>query len=220
MRGFTLPHPPRDSRTFKTDTGKGHMTVNRLDVLDTPEGAVLLQTVRSHDQYNTTIYGLNDRYRGIHAGRRVVMINPQDMPGLGVSDGDVVDLVGIAEDGVERRAARFRVVSYPTLAAARPRITRRPTRWCRWTARRTRAARPHPSRCSSGWSHTGPVSANQRWRPAGRRVSEEATWEAAMRIRRTALMAAAVTGACVAGPALAAVAGTSATPAAGSGQAR
>ena len=112
--GFTLPHPPRDSRTFKTDTGKGHMTVNRLDVLDTPEGAVLLQTVRSHDQYNTTIYGLNDRYRGIHAGRRVVMINPQDMPGLGVSDGDVVDLVGIADDGVERRAARFRVVSYPT----------------------------------------------------------------------------------------------------------
>ena len=112
--GFTLPHPPRDSRTFKTATGKARMTVNQLDVLELPEGALLLQTIRSHDQYNTTIYGLNDRYRGIHAGRRVVLVNPLDMPALGVGDGEVVDLVGIAEDGIERRAARFRVVSYPS----------------------------------------------------------------------------------------------------------
>jgi formate dehydrogenase major subunit len=112
--GFTLPHPPRDSRTFKTATGKARMTVNRLEVLDLPEGALLLQTIRSHDQYNTTIYGLNDRYRGIHAGRRVVLVNPLDLPALGVRDGEVVDLVGIAEDGIERRARRFRVVSYPS----------------------------------------------------------------------------------------------------------
>jgi molybdopterin-dependent oxidoreductase alpha subunit len=112
--GFTLPHPPRDSRTFATATGRGRMTVNELTVLDVPEGALLLQTVRSHDQYNTTIYGLNDRYRGIHAGRRVILVSPDDMPGLGVADGDVVDLVGIADDRVERRAERFRVVSYPT----------------------------------------------------------------------------------------------------------
>jgi molybdopterin-dependent oxidoreductase alpha subunit len=112
--GFTLPHPPRDGRTFKTATGRARMTANQLDVLDVPEGALLLQTVRSHDQYNTTIYGLNDRYRGIHAGRRVVLVNPEDLPGLGVADGDVVDLVGIADDGVERRVDRFRVVSYPT----------------------------------------------------------------------------------------------------------
>jgi molybdopterin-dependent oxidoreductase alpha subunit len=112
--GFTLPHPPRDSRTFKTATGKGRMTVNELVVVDVPEGALLLQTMRSHDQYNTTIYGLNDRYRGIHAGRRVVLVNPDDMPALGVADGDTVDLVGVAQDGVERRADRFRVVSYPT----------------------------------------------------------------------------------------------------------
>ena len=112
--GFTLPHPPRDSRTFKTATGKGRLSVNQLAVLDVPEGALLLQTMRSHDQYNTTIYGLNDRYRGIHAGRRVILVNPEDMPAAGVADGDTVDLIGIAQDGVARRAERFRVVSYPT----------------------------------------------------------------------------------------------------------
>jgi molybdopterin-dependent oxidoreductase alpha subunit len=112
--GFTLPHPPRDERRFKTATGRARMTVNELHVLESPEGSILLQTLRSHDQYNTTIYGLNDRYRGIHAGRRVVLLHPDDMPGLGVGEGDVVDLIGVAEDGVERRADRFRVVSYPT----------------------------------------------------------------------------------------------------------
>jgi molybdopterin-dependent oxidoreductase alpha subunit len=112
--GFTLPHPPRDSRTFTTASGRARITVNQLDVLDVPDGALLLQTMRSHDQYNTTIYGLNDRYRGIHAGRRVILIHPLDLAELSVADGDVVDLVGIAEDGVERRAERFRVVAYPS----------------------------------------------------------------------------------------------------------
>jgi molybdopterin-dependent oxidoreductase alpha subunit len=112
--GFTLPHPPRDERLFETASGKAEMTVNALEVLEVPEGALLLQTLRSHDQYNTTIYALNDRYRGIHAGRRVVMVNPLDLPSLGLADGDVVDLIGVADDGVERRAPRFRLVSYPT----------------------------------------------------------------------------------------------------------
>jgi molybdopterin-dependent oxidoreductase alpha subunit len=112
--GFTLPHPPRDELRFQTATGMARITVNQLTVIDVPEGAILLQTLRSHDQYNTTIYALNDRYRGIHAGRRVVMVNPDDMENLGVRDGDVVDLLGIADDGVTRRAERFRVISYPT----------------------------------------------------------------------------------------------------------
>jgi molybdopterin-dependent oxidoreductase alpha subunit len=112
--GFTLPHPPRDELKFETATGKARITVNELAVLSVPAGAILLQTLRSHDQYNTTIYALNDRYRGIRAGRRVVMVNPEDMRDLGVGDGDVVDLLGVAEDGVTRRAERFRVVSYPT----------------------------------------------------------------------------------------------------------
>jgi formate dehydrogenase major subunit len=112
--GFVLPHPPRDTREFETPTGRALLTANRLETVEVPQGAILLQTLRSHDQYNTTIYALNDRYRGIYAGRRVIMVNPDDMPDLGVQHGDVVDLVGVAGDGVGRRVARFRVQSYPT----------------------------------------------------------------------------------------------------------
>jgi molybdopterin-dependent oxidoreductase alpha subunit len=112
--GFQLPHGPRDSRTFPTATGKANFTVNDLEVLRVPEGALLLQTVRSHDQYNTTIYGLDDRYRGIKQGRRVVFVNPDDLAALGLADGQVVDLVSAWSDGVARRAPAFRIVSYPT----------------------------------------------------------------------------------------------------------
>ncbi|MFA1539007.1 FdhF/YdeP family oxidoreductase [Actinomadura monticuli] len=112
--GFTLPHAPRDERRFPTATGKANLTVNELEVLRVPEGRLLLQTVRSHDQYNTTIYGLDDRYRGVKAGRRVVFVNPADLSGLGIADGATVDLVSEWPDGAERRAAGFRVISYPT----------------------------------------------------------------------------------------------------------
>ena len=81
--GFVLPHPPRDGRIFPTASAKAQLTVNELDMVEVPEGQLLLQTIRSHDQYNTTIYGLNDRYRGVKAGRRVVMVNPRDIEGLG-----------------------------------------------------------------------------------------------------------------------------------------
>lgn len=112
--GFTLPHAPRDERRFPTATGKANLTVNELEVLRIPEGRLLLQTVRSHDQYNTTVYGLDDRYRGIKAGRRVVFVNPADLSALGLDDGAMVDLVSEWSDGVERRAPSFRAVSYPT----------------------------------------------------------------------------------------------------------
>jgi formate dehydrogenase major subunit len=112
--GFTLPHPPRDSRTFTTTSGRARFTVNELTVLRPGPGRLLLQTIRSHDQYNTTIYGLNDRYRGIHHGRRVVFVNPDDVDELGLADGDIVDLISEWTDGSERRAPAFRVVSYPT----------------------------------------------------------------------------------------------------------
>ncbi|TDE36359.1 FdhF/YdeP family oxidoreductase [Actinomadura sp. 6K520] len=114
--GFTLPHAPRDERRFPTATGKANLTVNELEVLRVPEGRLLLQTVRSHDQYNTTVYGLDDRYRGIKAGRRVVFVNPADLSALGLADGAPVDLVSEWEDGVERRAPAFRAVAYPTAA--------------------------------------------------------------------------------------------------------
>ena len=82
--GFVLPHPPRDSRTFPTEAGKAMFTTSPTDVLHVPEGRLLLQTLRSHDQFNTTIYGLDDRYRGIKNGRRVVFVHPDDIAALGL----------------------------------------------------------------------------------------------------------------------------------------
>ena len=67
--GFVLPHPPRDNRVFETGSGRAVMTATPLEVLEVPRGRLLLQTLRSHDQFNTTIYGLDDRYRGIRNGR-------------------------------------------------------------------------------------------------------------------------------------------------------
>ncbi|MBQ0970355.1 FdhF/YdeP family oxidoreductase [Streptomyces sp. RK31] len=112
--GFALPHAPRDERRFPTATGKANFTAAPVEYPHLPEGRLLLQTLRSHDQYNTTIYGLDDRYRGIRNGRRVVLVNPDDARALQLADGSYVDLVSEWKDGVERRAPGFRVVHYPT----------------------------------------------------------------------------------------------------------
>ncbi|MGW1881887.1 FdhF/YdeP family oxidoreductase [Streptomyces sp. NPDC001970] len=112
--GFTLPHAPRDERRFPTATGRANFTAAPVEYPRVPQGRLLLQTLRSHDQYNTTIYGLDDRYRGIKGGRRVVLVNPQDAAELGLADGSYTDLVSEWKDGVERRAPGFRVVHYPT----------------------------------------------------------------------------------------------------------
>ena len=111
--GFVLPHPPRDARKFDTASGKAHFTGNELEFIKVPAGRLVLQTLRSHDQYNTTIYGKDDRYRGIHGGRRVVMINADDITELGFTDGDMVHLISEFQ-GTERRAENFRIVSYST----------------------------------------------------------------------------------------------------------
>ncbi len=73
----------------------------------------MLQSLRSHDQWNTIPYAMNDRYRGIRDARRIVMVNPADLAHLGLEDRQLVDLVSIWTDGTERRAEGFRVVSYP-----------------------------------------------------------------------------------------------------------
>jgi len=112
--GFTLPHPPRDRRRFPTPTGRAAFVTHELVVTRVPPGRLLLQTVRSHDQYNTTIYGLDDRYRGVHNGRRVVFVNPADLADLGIADGARVDIVSEWTDGSLRRAEDFRAVGYPT----------------------------------------------------------------------------------------------------------
>jgi anaerobic selenocysteine-containing dehydrogenase len=111
--GFLLRHAARDRREFRTSDAKAQFSINDLVWLPVPEGRLLLQTMRSHDQFNTTIYGLEDRYRGVHGTRQVVFVNPDDLADLGLTDGQYVDVVSEFA-GVERRAEHYRVVSYPT----------------------------------------------------------------------------------------------------------
>jgi molybdopterin-dependent oxidoreductase alpha subunit len=116
-RTFVLPNGPRDDLTFATPDGLAHFTGNPLEFPAIPEGRLLLQTLRSHDQYNTTIYGKDDRYRGISGGRRVVFVNADDLADLGIGDGEIVDIVSewpVAGGVEERRAEAFRTVSYDT----------------------------------------------------------------------------------------------------------
>jgi len=90
------------------------LTVNELEHVERQTGTLLLQTLRSHDQFNTTIYGHNDRYRGIKKGRHVVFVNPEDLAELGLTDGQLVDVRGEYRDGMDRVLRKFRIVSYPT----------------------------------------------------------------------------------------------------------
>jgi anaerobic selenocysteine-containing dehydrogenase len=76
------------------------------------EDELMMMTIRSHDQFNTTIYGLNDRYRGIFNERRVILMNQYDMNSRDIKDGDVVDLFN-NHDGIERAAHKFIAVAYP-----------------------------------------------------------------------------------------------------------
>ncbi len=111
--GFELPHPPRDSRSFETSDGRAHFTIAVPNTPTATENQLMLQTMRSHDQYNTTIYGHDDRYRGLAGNRHVVLVNPVDIERLGFNPGDHVDLVS-RYDGQQRRAKGYQVVSYPT----------------------------------------------------------------------------------------------------------
>ncbi len=112
--GFILPNGPRDSRTFATKTGKAMLTVNELEALERPVGRLILQTMRSHDQFNTTIYSLNDRYRGIKNGRDVIFVNPDDLIELNLEDGQRVDIFSEWKDEPDRVLRGYRIVSYPT----------------------------------------------------------------------------------------------------------
>jgi molybdopterin-dependent oxidoreductase alpha subunit len=108
--GFYLPNKAR-VREFLTATGKANFTLHPLPRLELAPGQLVLTTVRSHDQFNTTIYGLNDRYRGIRGGRRVVFMNAEDVRERGLEDGAIVDITSYY-DGERRQARRFRVVEY------------------------------------------------------------------------------------------------------------
>jgi molybdopterin-dependent oxidoreductase alpha subunit len=113
--GYVMPHPPRDSRSFDTKSGLGEFVTSPIELLQVPAGHVVLQTMRSHDQFNTTIYGYSDRYRGIEGGRRVVLVNREDITALGFKPGDLVDLVTRWDDDDHLRCApSFRIVEYDT----------------------------------------------------------------------------------------------------------
>ena len=109
--GFYMPNPPREGE-FRTASGRAQFKVSKLEKIELKDGQLLLATIRSHDQFNTTIYGLNDRYRGIHNERRVVFLNPDDIEAQGLKTGQVVDLTSHFDDG-ERHVYRFIVVPYP-----------------------------------------------------------------------------------------------------------
>ena len=108
--GFYLPNGAREGN-FKTDTGKAKFTINQLPSHSLASDEFLMMTIRSHDQYNTTIYGLHDRYRGIHNARRVVLMNEEDVAAAQLEKGALVD-ISSRYDGNERIARGFTVVPY------------------------------------------------------------------------------------------------------------
>ena len=108
--GFMLPHAARE-RIFNTSDGKAQLTINETDTIELEGDQLLLTTVRSHDQYNTISYGLDDRYRGVRGGRRVIFIRKEDLIQRGLKDGDIVDVVSEYESG-RRVAPNFRLVEY------------------------------------------------------------------------------------------------------------
>lgn len=112
--GFVLPNGPRDERRFDTATGRARISVNELELVECPPGRLLLQTVRSHDQFNTTIYSLNDRYRGIKRGRHVIFVHPDDLAELGLEDGQQVDIFSEWKNEPDRVLRGFRAVAFPT----------------------------------------------------------------------------------------------------------
>lgn len=108
--GFYMPNPAGEGR-FTTPTGKALFRASKLSKVDLPPDRLFLTTIRSHDQFNTTIYGLDDRYRGISGGRRVIFMNDQNIADLGLTAGEMVDITSHFDDG-ERHVRGFAVVPY------------------------------------------------------------------------------------------------------------
>ena len=109
--GFQLRNPAAH-REWKTATGRANFSINPLPDLTVAPGRLRLMTLRSHNQYNTTIYASGDRYRGIEGERRVLFLNPVDMRELGLDEKSRVTIRSHAADGRERRAPGFRPVFY------------------------------------------------------------------------------------------------------------
>jgi molybdopterin-dependent oxidoreductase alpha subunit len=109
--GFYLPNLPRDKREWRTKSGKATFTIHEIPRTRLEPGQLVMTTVRSHDQFNTTVYGLHDRYRGISNERRVIFMNPADVAELGLTPRQSVDLTSHFQ-GETRVARQFVVVPY------------------------------------------------------------------------------------------------------------
>ncbi|SHJ53817.1 oxidoreductase alpha (molybdopterin) subunit [Arenibacter nanhaiticus] len=110
QEGFYLPNTAREN-TYTTPTGKAHFTISDNTPIPLEKDDLMMMTVRSHDQFNTTIYGLNDRYRGVYNERRVIFMNPADISKFGLKEGDLVDLYNF-HDKATRVAKKFIPVPY------------------------------------------------------------------------------------------------------------
>lgn len=108
--GFYLGNSAAE-RNWKTKTGKANFVTAPLPRFHVDKGKLRLMTIRSHDQYNTTIYGLNDRYRGVKGDRKVIFLNSDDIRDLNFREGDLVDIIS-NEDGIERVANGFKIIAY------------------------------------------------------------------------------------------------------------
>jgi molybdopterin-dependent oxidoreductase alpha subunit len=109
--GFYLGNTARE-RKWNTSTGKANFITAALPILSTKPGQIRLMTIRSHDQYNTTIYGLDDRYRGIKGERKVIFLNESDMRKKNIVSGDLLNIFSFASDGIRRTANGFKAIPY------------------------------------------------------------------------------------------------------------
>jgi anaerobic selenocysteine-containing dehydrogenase len=109
--GFYLPNKPHEGE-FPTDTGKAKFKISELPEIKPKKDELMMTTIRAHDQFNTTIYAPNDRYRGIKGSRRVIFMNEADMAARSLQAGQIVDLTSHFESE-ERHAEKFIVVPYP-----------------------------------------------------------------------------------------------------------
>jgi anaerobic selenocysteine-containing dehydrogenase len=114
---FALPNAPRDRREWRTATGRANFVVAPIPrravacEASAKQAEFVMMTIRTHDQFNTTVYGLDDRYRGVFGGRRVVFMHAEDIAALGLMQGQRVDLAN-RHGGVERVARGFMVAPY------------------------------------------------------------------------------------------------------------
>jgi len=109
--GFYLPNPVKDKQEFPTKSKKAHFFEHPIPKWDLAPGQLLMMTIRSHDQFNTTIYGQDDRYRGVYGGRHVIFMNGVDIAERKLTAGDWVDITSYYE-GKTRTVKRFKVVPY------------------------------------------------------------------------------------------------------------